>query len=264
MSGLSERPEKVATSRVKTRDIYKHIYGGCQDTTLWRALLATTKLALNYAEEKDTPDHSFVCDDEGWNGGLQKIKQHGFHFGLLHDVQRLAELLTEDYAAQLGPRLSVEGPQNCSMEEPHILTFDFDQDNELCQFGLPPYRDWHNTGLAHAATAYRRCCGWDFAPGEAGIWSCYYVITDGMGSGEGSWHYNGNVVGFTILYDRDKDGQYESLGHIWTAAAARRKGIGRALIAHARQHFPIKKIEGPLTDDSRGLFEAVWPEALKS
>jgi hypothetical protein len=35
----------------------------------------------------------------------------------------------------------------------------------------------------------------------------------------------GNLVGFAILYDRDEDDQYEALGHIRTAAAARRRGI---------------------------------------
>jgi ribosomal protein S18 acetylase RimI-like enzyme len=174
----------------------------------------------------------------------------------------LAELLACDYAAQFGPRLSVEGPSRCSMEKPHILAFDLDQDKELCRFTLPTDYDWHETGLARAATAYRRSCRWDFAPGEAGVWLCYYLITDGMGSDKGRWHYNGNVVGFAILYDRDEDGQYESLGHIWTAAAARRRGAASALITHARQHFPLKHAEGPLTDDSRRLFGTVWPEVL--
>jgi ribosomal protein S18 acetylase RimI-like enzyme len=226
-------------------------------------MLTTVEQALNYVKEKGNPDHSFVCDN--WNGGLDKIKQHGLHFELLHDVQQLAETLSEDYAAQFGPRLYVEGPQRCSMEDPHILVFGFDDDLDLyCRFHLPSDFEWYNIGLARAATAYRRCCGWDFAPGEAGIWLCYYLITDGMGGGEGSWHYNGNVVGFAILYDRDKDDQYESLGHIWTAAAARRKGVARALITHARQHFPLKSAEGPLTSDSRGLFEGVWPEVLSA
>jgi ribosomal protein S18 acetylase RimI-like enzyme len=246
------------------RDIYKHIYSNCQDSALWRTMLATVEQALSYAEEKGTSEAPFVCGNEGWNGGLKKIKQHGFHFELLHDVQKLADVISEDYAAQLGPRLSVEGPRDCSMEEPHILAFDFDQDNELCRFVLSADRDWHDTGLARAATAYRRCCRWDFAPGEAGIWLCYYLITDGMGGSEGNWHYNGNVVGFAILYDRDKDGRHESLGHVWTAAAARRKGVARALIAHARQHFPLQHVERPLTNDSRGLFETVWPEAISA
>jgi ribosomal protein S18 acetylase RimI-like enzyme len=242
-------------------DIYKHIYSNCQVSPLWRTMLATVEQALNYAEERASPTiRSFAAEKDG-TGGLDKIKQHGFHFELLHDVQQLAELLTEDYAAQFGPRLSVKGPQHSSMEKPHILAFDFDQGEELCQFTLPADHDWHDTGFARAATAYRRCCRWDFAPGEAGIWLCYYVITDGVGGGEGSWYYSGNVAGFAILYDRDKDGKYESLGHIWTAAAARRRGIASALIAYARQYFPLKDTEGPLTDDGAALLKTVWPEA---
>jgi hypothetical protein len=34
-------------------------------------------------------------------------------------------------------------------------------------FKLLDHNDWFNSGLARAATAYRRCCHWDFAPGEA-------------------------------------------------------------------------------------------------
>jgi ribosomal protein S18 acetylase RimI-like enzyme len=116
--------------------------------------------------------------------------------------------------------------------------------------------------LARAAIAYQRTAHWDFAPGEAGIWLCYYLITDGWGGDE--WYYNGNLVGFVILYDRDKDGQYESLAHVWTAAAARRRGVANTLIAHAREHFPIKKVEGPLTDDGAALFKTVWPEAIET
>jgi ribosomal protein S18 acetylase RimI-like enzyme len=70
------------------------------------------------------------------------------------------------------------------------------------------------------------------------------------------------VVGFTILYDRDKDDEHESLVHIWTAAAARRKGVARALITHARQHFPVRHVEGPLTENGDALFKAVWPEMI--
>jgi ribosomal protein S18 acetylase RimI-like enzyme len=69
-------------------------------------------------------------------------------------------------------------------------------------------------------------------------------------------------VGFAVLYDGDEDGQYETLSHIWTAAAARRRGVARALIAHARQHFPLKHIAGPATDGGTALLKAVWPEAI--
>jgi hypothetical protein len=187
------------------------------------------------------------------------------HFELLHDVQRLAEVLNEDYTAQFGPRLSVRGPADVLMECPHILAFCFD-DAEAdipCRFGLPPDFEWRDSGLARAASAYQRTCHWDFSPGEAGIWLCYYLITDGTGGGQRDWRYSGNLVGFAILYDRNRDGRYESLGHIWTASAARRREVASALVAYARQHFPLVHVDGPLTDNGAALFKTVWPQALE-
>ena len=248
----------------KTADVYARIYGSCQDSLLFRTMLAVVKQALSYAQERGHVEHSFICDNERW-GGLNRVKQFGLHSELLHDIQRLGEVLNEDYAAQFGPRLSVKGPADASMECPHILTFGFDDDLDLyCRFSLSPDFEWRDSGLARAAIAYQRTAHWDFAPGEAGIWICYYLITDGWGSGKNDWRYNGNIAGFVILYDRDKDGQYESLAHVWTAAAARRRGVANTLIAHAREHFPIKKVEGPLTDDGAALFKAVWPEIVQT
>jgi hypothetical protein len=121
---------------------YKHIYGNCQDTPLWRAMLVTVEQALEYDKHNS---HLFTCAE-------------GSYFGL-SDVQKLAEVLSEDYTAQFGPRLSVEGPAGASMEQPHILTFDFDEGRELCRFDLHDEYVWHESGLARAAYAYKRCCG---------------------------------------------------------------------------------------------------------
>jgi ribosomal protein S18 acetylase RimI-like enzyme len=244
-------------------DIYQRIYDKCQDTALFRTMLTVVQTALDYAEKKGDPDHPFVCGNEFWSGGLDKIKEHGMHFDLLHDVRQLAETLSKDYAAQFGPCLSVEGPARASMKEPHILAFGFDDDlPKLCPFALPSGLEWNDSGLEQAASAYRRAGHWDFAPGEAGIWLLYYLITEGHGGEEGNWWYNGNLVGFAILYDRNKDGHYESLGHIWTASAARRRGVATALIAYARKHFLLRTIEYPLTDDGAALFKRAWPEIL--
>src|SRR5262249_6020435 len=69
--------------------------------------------------------------------------------------------------------------------------------------------------------------------------------------------------GFAVLYDRDKDNQYESLAHIWTASVARRRGVATALIAYAREHFPLRSVEGPLTNDGAALIKQVWAGDLR-
>lgn len=249
---------------MSTRDIYKHIYGKCQQSLLFRTMLTTVEQALEYAKQKgnDEIDNPFACANEWWSGGLDKIKQHGMRFELLRDVLQLADVLRDDYTAQFGPRLSVEGPVGASMECPHILTFNFDGDYiPLCDFELPPYLEWNDSALERASIAYKRACGWDFAPGEAGLWLCYYLITDGSGGNKGKWSYTGNLVGFAIFYDRAHDGHYTSLAHIRTASAARRRGVASALVAHAREHFKdLRSVEGPLTDDSAALFKKIWPE----
>ncbi|OLM10621.1 hypothetical protein Ae505Ps2_0744c [Pseudonocardia sp. Ae505_Ps2] len=35
----------------------------------------------------------------------------------------------------------------------------------------------------------------------------------------------GRLAGFVIAHDRDDDGEYETVAHIWTAASRRRRGI---------------------------------------
>src|SRR5262249_16961360 len=100
------------------------------------------------------------------------------------------------------------------MDRPHILAICFDDDDIRSRpFDLPEDFEWNDSGFARAATAYRRTCGWDFVPGKAGLWLCYYVITDGSGSDKGKWWYNGNLIGFAILYDRNSTGIYTSLAH---------------------------------------------------
>jgi len=122
--------------------------------------------------------------------------------------------------------------------------------------------DWAGSPLDQAARAYRREADWDFAPGEAGIWLLMLAPTCGFGgdSSERAWHYNGHICGFVILYDRDDDGTYESVGHIWTGKAWRRQGIAARLLAEARSRFGASRIEGPATDDGGALVKAAWPE----
>jgi GNAT superfamily N-acetyltransferase len=96
---------------------------------------------------------------------------------------------------------------------------------------------------------------------EIGTWLCYCIFTKKWEAREDKWHYSGNLVGFAVIYE----GSNHSLNHLWVAAAARRKGIARALIAHVRENFPIDKVFfWPLTEDGAALLKAVWPEGLKA
>lgn len=118
-------------------------------------------------------------------------------------------------------------------------------------------RDWLGSALDLAGKAYKRACGWDFAPGQAGIWLVALIPDSATGADGASWTYGGNIVGFVVVYDRDEDGEYEAIGHMWTAATWRRKGIARRLLAEARSRFPISVIEEPYTDDGSAFVEAV-------
>ena len=66
-----------------------------------------------------------------------------------------------------------------------------------------------------------------------------------------------------MIYDRDKDGTHESVGHVWTARAWRRRGIARRLLAEARERFGSDRIEGPYTEKGAALVKAC-PEFGKS
>jgi len=67
------------------------------------------------------------------------------------------------------------------------------------------------------------------------------------GGEDGPWHFSGRLTGFVVVYDRDEDGAYKSVGHIWTATAWQRRGIARRLLAEARSRFPITIVEEPYT-----------------
>jgi ribosomal protein S18 acetylase RimI-like enzyme len=118
-----------------------------------------------------------------------------------------------------------------------------------------PARSWHDSALQRAGFVYKRACGWDHAPGGAGVWVVMLAPTSGAGSDD-SWFYSGRVVGFVVVYDRDDDGVYESVGHIWTATAWQRRGIARRLLAEARSRFPIASVEKPYTNDGKAFLNA--------
>jgi hypothetical protein len=246
----------------KMPDDFARIYGGCQNHPLFKTMMAYVKAGLPYAKQTDRELYLWADRNSLAPGGMKHIKKFGTHFELLSDINTLNEAFCRDYASVFGPRLSVSGPGKVPLGCSYIVAVDADNDRATNgQFDLE-WDDWYDFGLASAASAYHRECEWDFAPGEAGTWVCCFMPTDGSGSSDDKWHYNGNLIGFAILYDRTHTDQYGSLGHIWTAKIARRHGIAKSLIAYARQHYPLKQVEGPVTQAGLQLLENVWTEIL--
>lgn len=169
-------------------------------------------------------------------------------------------------AARLGPLAGWSGPHREG--DWGLVMAGVDCDAAEQDFGTPvlnesiyegPDGRWRGSVMDCAARAYKREARWDFAPGEAGIWLLMLAPVSATGSGEddGSWFYRGHLVGFVILYDHDKDGTYEAVGHVWTAAAWRRRGIARQLLAEARSRFAFTRVLGPYTEDGASFLRAV-------
>lgn len=182
------------------------------------------------------------------------------HFRFVVDEAEMA------VAAQLGPIVSWYAPRRDDWD-PIAVGVDFDEGDY--GFGLGdivladsvyegPDGGWTDGALDRASRAYRREAGWDFSPGAAGIWLLMLAPVSSAGGAEGDrpWHYTGHLVGFVILHDRDKDGEYESVAHIWTAAAWRRRGIALRLMAEARSRYPVTAVEGPYTEDGGAFLRA--------
>lgn len=200
---------------------------------------------------------------------LEGILDDGFGFvpeadldanGVFSQFPLIAEEADASVAARLGPRISWQ--TECRSEfDLTIAGVDFDNGGRR-DFGAKLNESvilgpdgWSGSPLDRAARTYRRECGWDFSPAGSGIWVLMLAPTSGSGA-DGEWSYEGHLVGFVILHDRDEDSRYESVAHMWTARSWRRKGIAIRLLNEAKTRFEFREIEGPLTDDSAALLEA--------
>jgi hypothetical protein len=141
-------------------------------------------------------------------------------------------LLVDEAALVVAAHL---GPYIAWREEPHRGDFDLvptgldlDNDGEL-DFGptldeLATVADNGDSSLEQAAQIYRRDAGRDLAPELAGIWLLMLAPVAGVSSESEPWDCAGHLAGFMILYDPDEDGTYETIGHVRTARAWRRRG----------------------------------------
>lgn len=193
--------------------------------------------------------------------------EEGLHLTEL--ISHLRTLLDEaemTVAGRLGPIINWTAPRRDRDWSPAMSIVDLNGDGHDFEDEAEPTEGayvgpdgtWHGSPLERAAYAYKREAGWDFVPGEAGIWLLMLAPVHGFGgSDKDEWMYTGHLTGFMILHDRDEDGEYESIAHMWTASAWRRRGIARRLITEARDRFPITNVEGPYTADSNAFLHAV-------
>jgi GNAT superfamily N-acetyltransferase len=167
-------------------------------------------------------------------------------------------------AAELGPRIGWKAPRTEGFSLA-LAGIDLDALGSR-DFGIRldrgafqgPDGSWSDSALDRAARAYRRECRWDFAPDESGVWLLVLAPTRGMGGADdGLWWYDGHLAGFAVLHDRDDDEAYESVAHVWTAKAWRRRGIATRLLREAEQRFAYKNIEGPVTESGAALIAAL-------
>ncbi|MFJ4233835.1 hypothetical protein [Cellulosimicrobium cellulans] len=181
---------------------------------------------------------------------------------VVDDLERLVRHAREAAAASLGPSHHWSGPKDQVDSEwgSVVLQLDFDAGELDEPEGSSSFGDWDGSGLDLAARAYRRECGWDFSPRDAGIWLLSVKPYRGWGT-DTQVTWTGVVTAFAILYDRDEDDSYETLGHVWTAQHWRRRGIAAELLRLARQRFPVRHVDG--LSKSGGLFlRACAPDLL--
>ncbi|MBF0688601.1 MAG: hypothetical protein IR158_12660 [Cellulomonas sp.] len=181
---------------------------------------------------------------------------------VVDDLEQLVDLARENAAAVLGPTITWAGSKP-SGDPWSSVTLQADLDGRVHDDppGLSDFGEWPSSALARASRAYRRECAWDHAPGEAGIWLLSVAPYKCLALGERA-HWTGTITGFVILHDRDGDAEYESLAHIWTAQAWRRRGVAGNLVREASKRFSVSRAEGPATDGGRLLLEACAPALL--
>jgi len=195
---------------------------------------------------------------------------------LLFRVRSVFDEIEHRYDEVFGPNVSLQGKSDLPDQE-YIMAVDFnDFDGSIdsvhrynrCALLLPDEfdwlgtSDWHDSGWRRAASAYRQEAGWDFTPDATGVWLAAVLPTSETSSNSVTSHYICNLIGFVILQDRNKDGRYESLAHLWTAQIARRKGVASRLLAAARETFPLTTVEWPVTNNGTDFLKARWPRSI--
>jgi hypothetical protein len=167
-------------------------------------------------------------------------------------------------AAQLGPLVGWRAPEpQRGRLELTVAALDLDGgdcSSSDIRIGRDAYEGvdgtWHGSALDYAGRVYTRECGWDFPPGEGGVWLLMLAPVQGVGGDDAPWAYYGHVTGFVVLSDRDEDGSYEAVSHIWTASRWRRKGVAQRILTEAKSRFQFTDVEQPYSDDGAAFLRA--------
>lgn len=166
--------------------------------------------------------------------------------------------------SQIGPSVSWTGPdggQDWSLVATGVDLDRGGQEFAEIDLGANAFKgesgSWADGALGTAGLVYKRTCKWDFAPGKAGIWLLMLAPLAAYPAEEENFYvFNGRLAGFVIVNDRDDDGDYETVSHIWTAIAWQRRGVARRLLAEARSRFRITTFEEPYSDDGAAFLTA--------
>jgi GNAT superfamily N-acetyltransferase len=174
-------------------------------------------------------------------------------------IVREAELAA---GAELGPAIGWYGdwPERDSWQ---LASAGLDLDHRGRDFGADLSNqlegEWTDGPLSQAATAYQRECGWDSAPGRAGLWLVMLARVEASGCqpllNQKHWptFLSGNLIGFAIMYDPPEP---EGVSHVWTARVWRRRGIASRLLDEAHSRFGSDRPLGPFTSDGAALRRA--------
>lgn len=180
---------------------------------------------------------------------------------VIRDFERTLNAAQLVAVAELGPLVGWERSNYQSGEwDLAVALVDLDEDangSGDITLGRHVMEGPDGSALDLAAKAYKRAARWDFPAGESGRWMVMLAPVEGWNFGdEGQWSFTGHLVGFVVLYDRDGDGTYEAVGHVWTAAAWRRRGIAQRLLSEAKARFRFSVIKEPYSDDGKALLTA--------
>lgn len=192
---------------------------------------------------------------------FRKLSTEIHHAERLQDIQALyQDVIAPRYSSIFGPLIKYRVPTARTLiEEPVIVVTDLDC-NGNDSVGIDLSDDYEDS-ITEAAKSYRQECGWDLPPACDGVWVLHLTPYYGSGTEDGPWNYRANLTGFAVLQDRDKDGKYESMAHIWVAFSSRKKGIGSQIISKLRS-MGVTKIEYPYTYLGGHLLKKSWPEML--
>jgi hypothetical protein len=219
-------------------------------------------VALRAALRSFLPDH------------LDREIPAGDHTALMEEIESAVRAIRELYDAEYGPLAHWKAPRGEELgkrldvrvyaleDEPFGCA---DITNEARERLDLEEHEWHESAFYRAARSYKRDCGWDRAPGPAGVWVVAYEAVSWFGSGrdpDAEGLCTGNLVGFVVLHDQDGDERVESLAHVWTARSKRRSGVARRVLERARERYAISTLELPLTESGKRFFRFVAPDLL--